>query len=284
MNEIIKIPKGSVPYQQVRGYLEKLLEVSQTGQQFPVDLDEVWYYAYSRKDIAINALRNGDFYEGSDFEPSQNMKVVSINQLQNGVKTTIKLSTSCFEYLIARKNRYVFEVYRQVFHKALTIPKDYPSALRALADQVEANQRLELQNVQQQKAIEVMAPKADFADQAFRLDSRINIGTCGKVLGLPFGRNTLFRKLRERGIFFSNRNEPKQRYVDAGYFTMGESYVHKGRAGFIVNVTYATQKGLAYIGYLFGKKPNAEQLPLLFAQAQRIDAQEHHESLITNAQ
>lgn len=100
------------------------------------------------------------------------------------------------------------------------------------------------------------------------------------MLGLPFGRTPLFRKLRERGVFFSNRNEPKQRYVDAGYFVMGEHHVCKGSADFMVNVTYATQKGLAYIGYLFGKKPNAEQLPALFAQGQQIDALERSKKTV----
>ena len=39
-------------------------------------------------------------------------------QLNNN-KITYMLSTSCLEYFIARKVRPVFEVYRQVFHKAV---------------------------------------------------------------------------------------------------------------------------------------------------------------------
>ena len=48
----------------------------------------------------------------------------------------------------------------------------------------------------------------------------MDIGQAAKILGLPFGRNTLFKKLREMGVFFANRNEPKQKYIDAGYFEM----------------------------------------------------------------
>lgn len=51
------------------------------------------------------------------------------------------------EYFIARKVREVFNVYRTVFKKIATgevavLPKDYATALRELADQVERNQQL----------------------------------------------------------------------------------------------------------------------------------------------
>lgn len=49
---------------------------------------------------------------------AQNGKVVKYNELINGIAYDAKLSISCLEYFIARKNRSVFEVYRQVFHHA----------------------------------------------------------------------------------------------------------------------------------------------------------------------
>lgn len=110
-----------------------------------------------------------------------------------------------------------------------------------------------------------LADMADFAEQAFRVGNCINISTCAKVLGLPFGARKLYNKLRERGVFFADRPEPKQKYVDAGYFVMKEYRLRRAEVDLMVPVTYATQKGLAYIGYLFGKKPNAERLSELFA-------------------
>lgn len=78
-----------------------------------------------------------------------------------------------------------------------------------------------------------------------------------KILGLPFGRNTLFKKLREAGVFFSNKNEPKQRYIDAKYFEMTEKYIERNEhPSFIVTKVLVTQKGLAYINHLFGGKPS----------------------------
>lgn len=74
----------------------------------------------------------------------------------------------------------------------------------------------------QDRAISRLQPKADFADAAFRAEGKVDIGQAAKILRLPFGRNTLFRKLKERGVFFANRNEPKQRYIDAGYFELSQ--------------------------------------------------------------
>ena len=61
-------------------------------------------------------------------------------------------------------------------------------------------------------------PYVSFAKTAFKAEGKVDIGQAAKILGLPFGRNTLFKKLREMGVFFANRNEPKQKYIDAGYF------------------------------------------------------------------
>lgn len=79
---------------------------------------------------------------------------------------------------------------------------------------------LEADNQQKDAKIAKLQPKADFADAAFTTDDKVDIGMAAKILKLGFGRNTLFQKLRQVGVFFSNRNEPKQRFVNAGYFEM----------------------------------------------------------------
>lgn len=125
----------------------------------------------------------------------------------------------------------------------------------------EEKERLALENEKQQKYIEKLQPKADFADKAFAMEGKCDIGQAAKILGLPFGRNTLFKKLRELGVFFANRNEPKQKYIDAGYFEMKEKPVpRENHPGFIVMVVLCTQKGLAYINHLFGGKPSDGKL------------------------
>lgn len=147
-----------------------------------------------------------------------------------------------------------------------------PDLVISLATQLknerEEKARLQAQAEQQQKIIEQkdtkitkLQPKADFADAAFKAEGKVDIGQAAKILGLPFGRNTLFKKLKEKGIFFK-RNEPKQKYVDAGYFELTQlPPIHRNNhPDLIVMKVICTQKGLAYINHLFGGKPSDGKL------------------------
>ena len=147
-----------------------------------------------------------------------------------------------------------------------------PDLVISLATQLknerEEKARLQAQAEQQQKIIEQkdtkitkLQPKADFAEAAFKAEGKVDIGQAAKILGLPFGRNTLFKKLKEKGIFFK-RNEPKQKYVDAGYFELTQlPPIHRNNhPDLIVMKVICTQKGLAYINHLFGGKPSDGKL------------------------
>lgn len=130
-----------------------------------------------------------------------------------------------------------------------------------------AMQAEQLENAQKQieqkdARIAKMQPKADFADTAFKAEGKVDIGQAAKILGLPFGRNTLFKKLKEKGVFFTNRNEPKQRYIDAGYFELSQlpPIKRNNHPDLIVMKCICTQKGLAYINTMFGGNPSDGKL------------------------
>lgn len=119
--------------------------------------------------------------------------------------------------------------------------------------------KAEKKQLEQQNA--KLQPKAAFADAAFATDDKVDIGMSAKILKLGFGRNTLFDKLRKAGAFFANRNEPKQRFIDAGYFEMKEKFIERNsHPGFVVTKVLVTQKGLAYLNHLFGGKPSDGKL------------------------
>lgn len=140
-------------------------------------------------------------------------------------------------------------------------PQTYLEALKALVSSEEEKQRLALEKKQLEQQNAKLQPKADFADAAFATDDKVDIGMSAKILKLGFGRNTLFDKLRKAGIFFANRNEPKQRFIDAGYFEMKEKFIERtNHPGFVVTKVLVTQKGLAYINHLFGGKPSDGKL------------------------
>lgn len=119
--------------------------------------------------------------------------------------------------------------------------------------------KAEKKQLEQQNA--KLQPKAAFADAAFATDDKVDIGMSAKILKLGFGRNTLFDKLRKAGVFFANRNEPKQRYIDAGYFEMKEKFIERNNhPGFVVTKVLVAQKGLAYLNHLFSGKPSDGKL------------------------
>lgn len=122
-----------------------------------------------------------------------------------------------------------------------------------LKNEREGKARLEQEKKQLEDKTAKQEPYVSFAKTAFKAEGKVDIGQAAKILGLPFGRNTLFKKLKEKGILF-NRNEPKQRYIDAGYFELTQlPPIHRNNhPDIIVMKVICTQKGLAFINKLFG--------------------------------
>ena len=114
---------------------------------------------------------------------------------------------------------------------------DTPEMIMARAILV-ANETITRQKKQIEEAkkqISVLSPKAELMDRVMDTDQKIDIGQAAKILQLPFGRNTLFKKLKEKGVFFTNRNEPKQEYIKRGYFELKEKWIDRdNHDGFMV--------------------------------------------------
>lgn len=109
-----------------------------------------------------------------------------------------------------------------------------------------------------------LKPKAALMDKIIDSGEKIDIGQTAKILGLPYGRNTLFKKLRELGVFFKNRNEPKQEYVDRKYFELKEQWIERNsHDSFMVVKVLVTQKGLEFINKILdGSKSDGKQLKI----------------------
>ncbi|MDR1368820.1 MAG: hypothetical protein LBJ72_01650 [Dysgonamonadaceae bacterium] len=106
-------------------YFSRVYELSKSGEQFPVNLDEVWPLAYERKEHAVRDLRKM-CVQSVDYSllPKFGEKVLGHRPADD-----YRISIPCLEWLIARKVRAVFEVYRRVFH-LVTDRHEQPKILR----------------------------------------------------------------------------------------------------------------------------------------------------------
>lgn len=106
--------------------------------------------------------------------------------------------------------------------------------------------------IEAEKRAAIMQPKADFVDRAVDMGNLTDIGQAAKILKLSFGRNTLFRELQEKGIFFKGRNEPKQEYIQRGYFELRQREILRdNHPAFMVTKVLVTQKGLFWLSKMF---------------------------------
>lgn len=112
--------------EQIKQYFQGIVALNNSNEEFPINLDDIWPIAYSRKDHAVRQLLM-DFYEGIDFcvQSADNQFFPKNGERTKGGrfngsnKNIYCLSVSCAEYLVVRKSRQIFEVYRRIFHKVV---------------------------------------------------------------------------------------------------------------------------------------------------------------------
>lgn len=125
-----------------------------------------------------------------------------------------------------------------------------PESIVIMLTELQKEQRLR-QNAEREVAR--IKPKAELMEKVMDSGKKIDIGQTAKILALPFGRNTLFARLREKGVFFKKRNEPKQEYIKKGLFELKEKWIQrKNHEDMLVVKVLVTQRGLAFIAGLFG--------------------------------
>ena len=110
--EVIPLKTGvTTTGQEVRAYFDGLFAAEQSGEQFPVNMDDVWPFAFVTKGEAKSALLKAtEFVEGQDFGVIRQMP----ENPQGGRPTElIQMTTECMEVVFARRSRPIFDVYRK---------------------------------------------------------------------------------------------------------------------------------------------------------------------------
>lgn len=117
-----------------------------------------------------------------------------------------------------------------------TIPQSLPEALRYAAELAEQ--------------MEKQKPLVAFAETAALSKDSVLIRELAKICcknGVETGERRLFKKLREWGLLMPYRNEPYQRYVDAGYFEVIEGTHERNDGVGLHRTTRVLPKGQMYI-------------------------------------
>jgi phage antirepressor YoqD-like protein len=231
----------------LKRYFTAVLELSKSDNKFPINLDEVWPLVYSEKSKAVRALRK-EFFEGEDFVTSSFSTLAQNGERDWGGlnKTSYYLSLSCMEYFIARKVRPVFEVYRQVFHKVATtpaLPSTYKEALTALLAQVEANEKLQLEN-------DVMRPKARTYDVVIQTPDDVHLRTTTAVANeIGMSGQKLNKMLCAIGVIYKAKNGEYLFCTDYLKWDLGKqiSTLVNEEKGYIRNYIKWNARGRAYI-------------------------------------
>lgn len=190
----------------------ELIPISDNNGKKAVNARDLHAFLESKRDFSTwikDRIKSYDFIEGVDYQ-----SFTEIVEREIGATTRIEyaLSISMAKELSMIENNERGKQARKYFIACEENKHELSRKELALmvVQAEEEKERLALENEKQQKQIEKLQPKADFADKAFAMEGKCDIGQAAKILGLPFGRNTLFKKLRELGVFFANRNEPKQ--------------------------------------------------------------------------
>lgn len=133
----------------------------------------------------------------------------------------------------------------------LTLPQDYPSALRALADSYERENALQEQNA-------ALLPKANFADAVSNSVNLVPMAELSAYLyknGVKIGRNKLMERLREEGFLYRDgygHNLPTQKSKDLGLLDVKQGHYLNGSESIATTTTYVTGKGKEYFMRRFG--------------------------------
>jgi len=198
-----------------------------------------------------------DFVEGEDYVIHK-----FVNNLQGGRPTIdYHISVPMAKELSMVENnskgkearKYFIECEKKVKGVVPTLPQDYPSALRALAEEVEKKEQLLIENKQQADKIEKYKPLVEMARALMDLgeeEGKTRPAEFTKSLEGVYGigRNTFYEIFREMGIWNEN-NIPYARFVQAGYFLVREKpwyNKHSGMEG-VTQIVWITPKGRKYL-------------------------------------
>jgi anti-repressor protein len=232
--------------------MTELISIKEYKGQKVINARELHYFLESRRDFSTwikDRIEKYGFIENQDY--STFTKIV---ERAKRIEYALTIDTAKEIAMVEGNDKgkqarqYFIECEKKLQNKAIDFSN--PDTVLQLAQNWAESEKKRLEA---EKTIKVLQPKADLMDKVMDTDDKIDIGQAAKILKLPFGRNIMFSKLRENGIFFKNKNEPKQEYIAREYFELKEKFIERNdHPGFVVIKVLVTQKGLDFLSKLFG--------------------------------
>lgn len=151
--------------------------------------------------------------------------------------------------------QYFIAMEKKAKQLALNVPQSFSEALKLAYEQ-------SLKIEEQQKQLQIQAPKVIFADAVSTSKTSILVGEMAKILkqnGIDIGQNRFFEWLRNNGYLItrngSDFNMPTQKSMDLGLFEIKETSITHSDGHISVNKTpKVTGKGQVYFVNKFLKK------------------------------
>lgn len=216
--------------------------------------DVAEWIEHSKPSIMLDSIDEDEKLKETIFTSGQNREVWMLTE--NGLYEVFMQSRKPIAKELKKGIKHILKEVRTKGGYIATHSEDTPEMIMARGMEV-AMATIEKFKASNQKLISENAKlqtKSEFVDKVFDSDVYLTFSQVAKTLNLPYGRNILFRKLRELGILFKNSNEPKQIYVDKGYFKVSE--IWNEALGKPILQTVVSQKGLAFIGLKLGAITN----------------------------
>lgn len=229
--------------------MNALINIQETDGVKTVNARELWEFLEVKSDFnnwIKRRISDYDFKEGVDYST-----IVKKNDRQTLKEYHISLDMAKELAMVERNEKgkqarqyfiAVEKAHLENIKPALSFEEQVIATLSMAKEKVKA---LEMK-------VEEDAPKVDFHDTVTGSDTVCQMAVAADVADLGIGRNTLFKKLREKGVLISGgerHNMPKQRYISQGLFTVKESVVKNPKTDqpIIVFATHVTQRGIEWL-------------------------------------
>jgi anti-repressor protein len=145
----------------------------------------------------------------------------------------------------------------------MTDPRTWAKMLTTIAEEREEKERLQKKSEHLEQQIEIVKPKALFADAVSTSEDTILIGELAKILkgnGIEIGQNRIFEQLRRDGFLIkrdgTDYNMPTQKSMELGLFKIKETAIlHNSGKTTVSKTSRVTGKGQQYfVNYFLNEK------------------------------